>query len=81
MSSYYFTNTDAGPPSVGVENGKFSLFFCIFNVNTTSNGTLCCGEEGTRIYSFIFALLPIFALTILHVSFVVPLLLYCTVYR
>ena len=25
MSSYYFTNTDAGPPSVGVQNGKYCM--------------------------------------------------------
>jgi len=25
MSSYYFSNTDAGPPSVGVQNGKYCM--------------------------------------------------------
>jgi alpha-amylase len=25
MSSYYFTNTDAGPPSVGPSNGKYCM--------------------------------------------------------
>jgi alpha-amylase len=29
MSSYYFSNTDQGPPSVGVEKGKY----CMDNVN------------------------------------------------